>query len=237
MVQAIKGNRALLLKVSGVSRVLLISRVACALAVSILELNQITLAGCWWSGAGAFDGSGSVHRPLRFRLAGGQRGGGATATKSRRWKPVLHFLLAGFNFAVHNLSMQKKDIPNWEKLSWEDKRIYLRGLFTSGDIKRATRNDLEDFLIVLANAQNGGSDKYGKEAETERQAVVVRHLIQIRLGEELHERSHRIAIAALIVSVLTAAFACWQALAAHQGNANKTQSPIVAPTNTPVLSP
>jgi hypothetical protein len=51
-----------------------VSRVARALAVSILKSNQSTLAGRWRCVAGAFDGSGSVHPLLMMRRAGGHRG-------------------------------------------------------------------------------------------------------------------------------------------------------------------
>jgi len=98
--------------------------------------------------------------------------------------------------------MHTSDIKSWDKQSWNDKRIYLRAFFMDGSIKHSTRKELEEFLVVLAMATPADSRREDDRAEMERHAVVIRHLLQVRLGEELHWRSIYLAIFALIISAL-----------------------------------
>ena len=93
--------------------------------------------------------------------------------------------------------------------NWAYKRACLRGKFRHGDIIQATRQELEEYLVVLANTENeeGLNMPSGYKSETEAFATVIRHLLQVRLGEELHERSHRLSVLAFRVSIAAAIFA------------------------------
>ena len=107
--------------------------------------------------------------------------------------------------------MHTSDIKSWDKQSWNDKRIYLRSFFMDGSIKHSTRSELEEFLVVLAMATPADSRREDDRAEMERHAVVIRHLLQVRLGEELHWRSFRLSVIAIVVSALAAVGTIWQA--------------------------
>jgi hypothetical protein len=98
--------------------------------------------------------------------------------------------------------MHIADVQDWDKLSWENKRIYLQGVFTRGEILESTRQELEVFLVVLANANPAAFSKELDMALMEKQAIVIRHLLQIRLGEELHWRSYWVSILAIVLSFL-----------------------------------
>ena len=99
--------------------------------------------------------------------------------------------------------MHIAEVQGWDKLSWENKRIYLQGVFTRGEILQSTRQELEVFSVVLANASPAAFSKELDLALMEKQAVVIRHLLQVRLGEEQHWRTFWLSIAALAVSVLS----------------------------------
>jgi hypothetical protein len=101
------------------------------------------------------------------------------------------------------------NVPNWESLSWVDRRAHLRGAFRLGKITSSTRKDLEEYLVVLANTTEGG--KMDPREETERFATVVRHLLQVRVSEELHERSRRLSFWALGISGAALLASAWQA--------------------------
>ena len=117
---------------------------------------------------------------------------------------------------------------------WQAERTYLREKFSSGDITKATRKELERYLVVLANATpNGYAPGYREEAD--RFAVVIRHLLQIRLGEELHEKSHRISVLAFVVAIAAAAFAGFEAWNVYKTRQQTT--PQFAPANSPAQLP
>jgi hypothetical protein len=106
--------------------------------------------------------------------------------------------------------MKTKKGPKLKGASWEDKRAELRAIFTNGEIQLATREELEEFLVVLANA--GGPGGYSREdykAETERQALVVCHLLQVRLDVELHWRSLWISVSAIVISIVALVVPIW----------------------------
>lgn len=98
--------------------------------------------------------------------------------------------------------MNASDIPHWEKLPAADRLIYLRAFFSKGDVKRATRQELEDYMVLLAITPFTDNPKAHEEAE--RFTSVVQHLLQVRISEELHRRSYRLSVAAIIVSALAA---------------------------------
>ena len=122
---------------------------------------------------------------------------------------------------------------------WDNERSNLRVRFTTGDITKAKRKELERYLVVLANANPpGGINPHPSyNIETETFATVVRHLLQVRLGEELHWRSIKVSGIAIVISLLAAGFAGWQAFEKHQENVNKEQSHISAGTNSPPHTP
>lgn len=99
--------------------------------------------------------------------------------------------------------MNTKNIPNWKKLPWNDKRVYVNGFFLNGEVKYATRDELEDYLIVLANATPGGYDPVSFRSEMERQSEVARHLLQVRLGQEFHWRILSVSIGSFVVAILS----------------------------------
>jgi hypothetical protein len=100
---------------------------------------------------------------------------------------------------------------------WDGERVMLRSRFVNGDITKATRAELETYLVVLANT--GNANKIVGWNETEVVSDVVRHILQVRIAEELvreelvrvaeklHRKSHRLSIAALWVSIVSAAIA------------------------------
>jgi len=121
--------------------------------------------------------------------------------------------------------MHTSEIKSWDKLPWNDRRVYVRAFFTDGSIKHSTRKELEEFLIVLANATPADSRREDDRAEMEKHAVVIRHLLQVRLGEELHWRSIRLSVLAIVVSALAAFSTIWQAF--------HSISPSIAPPAVP----
>jgi hypothetical protein len=79
--------------------------------------------------------------------------------------------------------------------NWADERNALRMKFTGGTIINATRKELEWNLVVLANSRwLPGCEKVKHEAETDAFSIVTRHLLQVRLGEELHKESHELSV-------------------------------------------
>ena len=63
-------------------------------------------------------------------------------------------------------------------------------------------------------------------AEMERQAVVVRHLLQVRLGEELHRRSIKMSAIAIVVSFVAVGFAGLQTLESRRNVHLATPPPV-----------
>jgi len=106
--------------------------------------------------------------------------------------------------------MHTSDIKSWDKLPIEDKRIYLRAFFMDGSIKRAARAELEDFFVMLAMCP-GREGHHADREELERFGTVVQHLLQVRISEELHWRSYRLAVWAIIISGLAALMTIIQA--------------------------
>jgi hypothetical protein len=120
--------------------------------------------------------------------------------------------------------------------AWEDERTNLRTKFSSGEITQATRKELEKYLVVLANADERISNPRYKP-ETEAFGLVVRHLLQVRLGEELHWRSIKVSLLAVAISLVAAGFAGWQAFERHQENAATKTPPLSTGTNSPAHTP
>jgi len=99
--------------------------------------------------------------------------------------------------------MHISEIKNWGKLPVTDRRIYLRSFFMDGSIKSAFRSELEEFMVVLAMCP-GREQHHADLEETERFAIVIQHLLQVGISEELHRRSYRLDISAIIISALAA---------------------------------
>ena len=132
--------------------------------------------------------------------------------------------------------MHTSDIKSWDKLPWNDRRVYVRAFFTDGSIKHSTRKELEEFLIVLANATPADSRREDDRAEMEKHAVVIRHLLQVRLGEELHWRSIYIAAGAVIISLAAFVLSCVEFH--HKFSREDVALPqhMLSPTNIPAPS-
>lgn len=122
-------------------------------------------------------------------------------------------------------------VPNWGQ-----ERSKLRELFTNGDITKAKRKELERYLVVLANSRAPADYSVPDFfQETKAFATVVRHLLQVRLGEELHEKSHRTSVLALAVAIAAAAFAGCEAWNVYETRQQTT--PLSAPAKASELSP
>jgi hypothetical protein len=113
---------------------------------------------------------------------------------------------------------------------WDVERTYLRTKFTSGEITQATRKELERYLVVLANADERISNPRYKP-ETEAFGIVIRHLLQVRLGEELHWRSIKVSLLAVAISLIAAGFSGWQAFEKYQENTAAKSLPTPTSTN------
>ena len=111
-------------------------------------------------------------------------------------------------------------VSGWEKQPWNHKRLHIQAFFDDNSIKHANPKELEEFLVVLANA-TPDSQMVDDKAEMEKQAIVIRNLLQVRINEELRdvvskvvagqpalqslvERIHRIDVWILIVGTIAA---------------------------------
>ena len=94
------------------------------------------------------------------------------------------------------------------ELDWIKRHDEVNKAFDSDAIATEPRHRLERHLVTLAQIKME-SDK--NQAWNNRRADVIRHLLQIRISEELHRRSFRISVAALVVSVLALIVAFWRA--------------------------
>ena len=111
--------------------------------------------------------------------------------------------------------------------NWNDERTKLREKFTTGEVMKAKRKELEWYLVVLANTIKAtGTNEYYHQESAEF-ANVIRHLLQVRLGEELHEKSHRISVLALGVALAAAAFAGFESCNVYESRQQTT--PLSAP--------
>jgi hypothetical protein len=92
---------------------------------------------------------------------------------------------------------------------WSSERSIIRKRFASGDIVKSTRKELEWYLVVLVNSREAPPrfDQETHENTIEAFAVVIRHLLQVRLGEELHWRSIKVSVIAVLISLVAAGFA------------------------------
>jgi hypothetical protein len=123
--------------------------------------------------------------------------------------------------------MNASEIPNWHKMPIADRFIYLRSAFIQGDIKDASRRDLEDYLVVLANTERHNNLK--QQEEIERFRAVVRQFLDIRISEELHDRSVLWSRVAIGISILALVLSGWQALEAHFARVDAAHSTSKAP--------
>jgi hypothetical protein len=127
-------------------------------------------------------------------------------------------------------SSKRRDIteslqPNWKNGDWTIKRQYLKSIFTQKDIANASRQNLEEFLIVLANTIHAGDARY--KEETECFASVVRHLLQVCIEEELHQRSVRVSWFAIGISILALLLSGWHEWRSFDSGSRR--APTIAP--------
>jgi hypothetical protein len=83
---------------------------------------------------------------------------------------------------------------------WNNERTNLKIAFANGEIVNASRQDLERYLVVLANTpmfpgaiNDISQGQPAHKRDTETYAAIIRHLLTIRLGQELLGKSHEIA--------------------------------------------
>ena len=131
--------------------------------------------------------------------------------------------------------MNASDIPHWDKQSVADKLIFLRAFFLKGDIKRAKRHELEDYLVVLATVTDRDNPK--QQDEIQRFRTVVQQLLEIRISEELHDRSILWSRVAIGISILALMLSGWQALEAHFARVDAAHSTSKAPVPTQAPKP
>src|ERR1017187_5357875 len=114
---------------------------------------------------------------------------------------------------------------------WNIERTTLRGYFTLGTITKATRKELEHYLVVLANSTDSKSSSL-ENSEAERFAVVIKHLLDVKISEELHEKSVKtskrafwLSIAAITVSLLMPKInGTWYVYSAYHNLPSKNES-------------
>jgi hypothetical protein len=83
---------------------------------------------------------------------------------------------------------------------WNNERTNLKTAFANGEIVNASRQELERYLVVLANTPRDPGDFFASSplqiqhaSETKVFSAIIRHLLTIRLGQELLGKSHEIA--------------------------------------------
>src|ERR1035438_10515336 len=85
--------------------------------------------------------------------------------------------------------------------SWSEKHSNLvNNVFNTGEINKASRAQLEEYLVILCNVED--SDFPNPKARNERYALVVSHLLNVRISEELHRVSERRSWCAIGISIL-----------------------------------
>src|ERR1035438_8808231 len=91
---------------------------------------------------------------------------------------------------------------------WNAERAKLRTAFSKGEIVNASRQELEWYLFVLANTPHdprfiaaADSRQIEHRRETKAFSIIIRHLLIVQLGEELHAKSHKISCLALWVAI------------------------------------
>jgi hypothetical protein len=90
---------------------------------------------------------------------------------------------------------------------WTVQHSNLVNVFKTGEITKARLAQLEDYLVVLCNVED--SKLPDIKAQNERYALVVRHLLSVRISEDLHRASEWgswlaiwISVAAILVSAV-----------------------------------
>ncbi len=89
--------------------------------------------------------------------------------------------------------------------SWDDKYRKMKDDFNLDKIATSSRKQLEHYLVIIANTPM--ADK----TEAERYASVIRHLLQVRINEELHNKSYKLSVIAIVVAAIAAVAAFCQA--------------------------
>jgi len=115
---------------------------------------------------------------------------------------------------------------------WIAEHDALNSAFKSGSILSASRPELERHLLTTCECNILADTNREKN---KRRADTIRHLLQIRITEQVARRSFLISMAALIVSVVAATFAglkLWQ----ESHHASSAASTPAAPP-TPGLPP
>jgi hypothetical protein len=87
---------------------------------------------------------------------------------------------------------------------WNEQRDALENAFFYEDISKKTSQELGGYLLVLANARGHADMKATPrffDDDTKRYQGVIGQLLQVRLNQEMHQRTMRWTIAASCVAV------------------------------------
>ncbi len=95
---------------------------------------------------------------------------------------------------------------------WTRRHDEVNKAFDTDAIATEPRHKLERYLVTLAQVKMASVEN---QDWNNRRADVIRHLLQVRISEELHRRSWRVSVAALIVSILALAVGFWRAWSRH----------------------
>lgn len=113
---------------------------------------------------------------------------------------------------------------------WIPQHDALNAAFDSGSILTASREELERHLLTTSETRILGEPNMERN---ERRASAIRHLLQVRVTERIAQRTFRISMAALIISVVAVTFAglkFWQELSARPP---ASSPPTLSSTPTP----
>jgi hypothetical protein len=95
------------------------------------------------------------------------------------------------------------------EVEWVKRHDEVNKAFATDAIATEPRHRLERYLVTLAQVKMASDEN---QAWNNRRADVIRHLLQVRISEELHRRSWRVSIAALIVSICALVVTIWQVI-------------------------
>lgn len=82
---------------------------------------------------------------------------------------------------------------------WIARHDEVHAAFHTESILTASRPILERHLLTLCNVKMLSEDN---QTRNNNRAEMIKHLLAVRIGEELQRRSHKISIAALVISLV-----------------------------------
>jgi hypothetical protein len=110
---------------------------------------------------------------------------------------------------------------------WIPEHDALNKAFMTGEILTAGRRELERHLLTTAEVKISGEPN---QERNKRRADTIRHLLQVRITEQVARRSFLISLAALIVSVIAVMFAGMKLWQESQPATSAASPPAVSPT-------